>query len=323
MSKKTKSDKILDKSIQAVLSAIELYNKPNFAYREESFCILMTNAWELLLKAKILKDNKNNLKTLYIPTSSKTKTDQPRQRFKYKKTRSGNFMTLGISELINREVQDMNLRKHLDILIELRDASVHFYNTSAFLQRQILGIATASLKNYQTTLDEWFGRNLNEFNLSLIPIAFEVPENFDLTLLNQESEEVKKIFAFIENSRCQVEKESVHTITFNIDVKLNRNEGGIRVSYDKEGVPIFQEDEESFKKKYPLDYTTLVEKLKDRYVDFKANTRFHQICTEIKKDEKLFKLRYLDVQNKKGQKKPYYSNNAFKEFDKYYTRKPK
>lgn len=40
----------IDKSVGAALSAIEIYNKPDFKYREETFAILMINAWELLLK---------------------------------------------------------------------------------------------------------------------------------------------------------------------------------------------------------------------------------------------------------------------------------
>lgn len=50
---------LVDKSIQACIAAIEIYNKPEFRYREEAFSILMLNAWELLLKARILKENKN------------------------------------------------------------------------------------------------------------------------------------------------------------------------------------------------------------------------------------------------------------------------
>ncbi|MCH3717810.1 DUF3644 domain-containing protein [Campylobacter lari] len=85
---KSKYNVILEKSIQAALSAIELYNKPNFTYREESFCILMTNAWELLLKAKILKDNNNKLNSLYIPESIKTKKGVTRKKITYKKKQS-------------------------------------------------------------------------------------------------------------------------------------------------------------------------------------------------------------------------------------------
>jgi len=56
----------VDKSIGAALSAIEVYNKPDFKYREETFAILMINAWELLLKAKIIKENKRDLRPIYV-----------------------------------------------------------------------------------------------------------------------------------------------------------------------------------------------------------------------------------------------------------------
>ena len=60
----TLSGKLSGKSIQAALSAIEIYNKPDFKYREESFSILMVNAWELLLKAKIAADNSERIESL-------------------------------------------------------------------------------------------------------------------------------------------------------------------------------------------------------------------------------------------------------------------
>jgi len=60
MSRKPRNQYILEKSVQASLSAIEVYNKPDFKYREESFSILMVNTWELLFKAKVLKNNKGH-----------------------------------------------------------------------------------------------------------------------------------------------------------------------------------------------------------------------------------------------------------------------
>lgn len=57
MSRKARCQHLLEKSVHAALSAIEIYNKPDFKYREESFYILMVNAWELLLKARILLYN--------------------------------------------------------------------------------------------------------------------------------------------------------------------------------------------------------------------------------------------------------------------------
>ena len=55
MSKKI-SNRLLEKSLSAALLGIELYNKPNIEYREESFAILIINAYELLFKAKVVED---------------------------------------------------------------------------------------------------------------------------------------------------------------------------------------------------------------------------------------------------------------------------
>lgn len=57
MSRKAGNEHLLEKSIHAALSAIEIYNKPDFKYREERFSILMVNALELLLKARIPQRN--------------------------------------------------------------------------------------------------------------------------------------------------------------------------------------------------------------------------------------------------------------------------
>ena len=54
---KSRSQELLDKSIAAMISAIEIYNKPDFLYRGETFAILAVNGWELLLKAKYLSIN--------------------------------------------------------------------------------------------------------------------------------------------------------------------------------------------------------------------------------------------------------------------------
>ena len=73
MAKPTLAKKLAEKSLSAAKSAIELYNKPNFDYKMESFVILMINAWELLFKAYILKINKNKLKFILIQDKQATK----------------------------------------------------------------------------------------------------------------------------------------------------------------------------------------------------------------------------------------------------------
>ncbi|WP_369073252.1 DUF3644 domain-containing protein [Cyclobacterium qasimii] len=53
MSRKARCQHLLEESGHSALSTIEIYNKPGFKFREESFFILMVDAWKLLLKASI------------------------------------------------------------------------------------------------------------------------------------------------------------------------------------------------------------------------------------------------------------------------------
>jgi hypothetical protein len=64
MSRHSRSARLLQTAEAALISAIEIYNKPAFAYREETFAILALNAWELMLKAKLLSLNDNDQRCL-------------------------------------------------------------------------------------------------------------------------------------------------------------------------------------------------------------------------------------------------------------------
>ena len=48
-------DDMLEKSEEAFLMAIEIYNKPSIKYRLEVFSFFICNAWELMLKAYMIK----------------------------------------------------------------------------------------------------------------------------------------------------------------------------------------------------------------------------------------------------------------------------
>lgn len=43
----------------AMLAAIEIYNKPRFAYRDECCVILLLNSWELILKALLSRNGRS------------------------------------------------------------------------------------------------------------------------------------------------------------------------------------------------------------------------------------------------------------------------
>jgi hypothetical protein len=70
-----------------------------------------------------------------------------------------------------------------------------------------------------------------------------------------------------------------------------------------------------------LDYATLTEKLKNRYLDFKANAKYDELRKKLTANPQYKKTRYLDPANPGGQRKDFFNPNIVAEFDKSYTRK--
>lgn len=61
----TIQEQLIDKSKEAFILAIEIYNKPSIKYRLEGFSFFICNAWELMLKAHMIK--KFGEESIYFP----------------------------------------------------------------------------------------------------------------------------------------------------------------------------------------------------------------------------------------------------------------
>ena len=159
------------------MSAIEIYNKPAFAYREETFTILALNAWELLLKAKLLEINKNKLRCLHIYSTREIAPTVQSKKLYVKRNRTGNKMTVGIDQCFVRlEAEKVTVpeavKKNLAALIEVRDNAIHFINAGPRLSKQVLEIGTACLRNFIELGKQWLNLDLSSYSLYLMPIGF-------------------------------------------------------------------------------------------------------------------------------------------------------
>lgn len=65
--------RLVDKSIEAYILALETINRISIQYRIETFCYLICNAWELLLKAKIIEDTHKTNSIYYKTHKEKAK----------------------------------------------------------------------------------------------------------------------------------------------------------------------------------------------------------------------------------------------------------
>src|SRR5271157_2187651 len=180
MSRHSRSSRLLQTAEAALISSIEIYNKPAFAYREETFSILALNAWELLLKAKLLSLCKNDPRCLYVYFFPKTKAGNPSKKLRVKRNRTGNIMTIGIEACIvaiekKGTPVPVAVRTNLEALTEIRDNAVHYINASPVLAKQVLEIGTASLRNFVELGKLWLDLDLSSYSLYLMPIGFLPP----------------------------------------------------------------------------------------------------------------------------------------------------
>ena len=315
---------LLDKSIASMLSAIEIYNKPNFGYREETFAILAVNAWELLLKAYILKINKYNLNSIYILEPVLKKNGEKSSRKKPVLNKVGNPKTIAISDALKRlskqKLISTNLAESIDAIIELRDNAVHFVNEK-MLVKEIQELGFACIKNYISIIKKWeLDIDLSGYNFYLMPLAYIDAQVFADAIIPLES---KKYIDFILsklNNKDNTDEEFDIAISIDVNFKKTNSFDGLGVNYDKDGLRI-NLSEEDIRMRFPLTHGTIIKNAKLRYSNFKADAKFLNLLKIIKKNSKLHYLRKLDPDNVKEFGRPFYSSNIWQEFDKLYTKK--
>lgn len=324
---------LVDNAIDASLSAIEIYNKPNFRYREEAFAILMINAWELLLKARILKENNNKLRSIEIWEPRKKKDGTNSLRAKPRKTRSGNVMTIGITgaaKLVKgyakNTIDDLCIQ-NINLLTELRDNAIHFHNPGKGLQKRVHEIGIASLRNFVRATKDWFDEDLSRYTFFLMPLAFETPTGMIQTVFPSEStaaaEKLLKLLTE-ETDANPFDPARPFNVGVQIDMQFVRKAAtdALRVRQDTanpHAIPVAVSDDELYRD-YTWGYDRLCNSLRERYSDFKANKKFHDLRKSIESDERYCRIRLLDPHDPQGYKKKFFNPNVLQFFDQHYTR---
>jgi hypothetical protein len=327
---KSRNKAMLDKSVAAMISAIEIYNKPDFKYREETFSVLCINSWELLLKAKVLQLSANKLTALFVWEKKKLRDGSYSTKLYRKLNRAGNPMSVSLYEAMRIITEDYGVpinkavRDNIEALTEIRDNSIHFINDDYLLSTKIQEIGTASLQNYLHLVKDWFGDALSRYNFYLMPLSFF--RDFDTApgvLLNSNEKKLLKYIRSVEEAYDDTEY-SNYNLALKIDVKFQKAKSttgvSVQITNDPDA-PAFRLSEENLMEKYPWDYKILTTRLKKRYSDFKVNGLYHQQRQSFYGDDKLCHSRSYNPANINSDTKMFFSTNILKEFDKLYTKK--
>ncbi len=315
----------MDKSLDSMLSAIEIYNKPNFNYREETFAILAINSWELLLKAYILKLNKYAIKSLYVlePVRKKDGTNHKICK-KPKVNRCGNPMSISIADAL-KKLEDIdklpkNLKANIEALIELRDNSIHFVNVNS-ISHQLQELGFACINNYISVIKNWsLEIDISRYNLYLMPLAYIGEKTIVKSVITTDN---NRFIEFVRKLLSEQDKDDQDygiAISIGIKTKKENTFDSIGVHYEDNGIPVTL-TEEDILKRFPWTYKNMVAKCRERYSNFKQDQKFNRLVAQIKTNDKLSKKRDFYPNNKKSPTTFYYSTNTIKEFDRYYIKK--
>ena len=304
-----------------MVAAIDVYNKPDFPYRVESFTILALNGWEILLKARWLALHRNRPSSLYVRQG---KADASRPR--YKRARSGNPMTHGLDYLAKKLTEqrqlDENARRNLEALSELRDTAVHFYHRSPELNERVQEIGMACLKNFVAAVQDWFQEDLSRFNFYLMPLSFVAPPpSLEAIQLNRHE---KSFLAFLDSLTPEQEDPAArYSVAVNVEVRFVRSKAAsapsVRVTNDP-NAPEVRLSEEQVRESYPWDYQELTNRCRERYSDFKVDQKYHKLRKSLESDRRFAHERRLDPE-KPRPKKMFYAPAILEQFDKHYRRR--
>lgn len=180
---------LLEKSIEAYIGALDCINSLHRKYRVESFAFLLCNAWELLLKARIL-DQSGDRKSIYYEM-------KPRPR--------SHSLRVCIRTCWPDETDPT--RRNLEFIEALRDEATHL--VIARVPPSVMGLFQAGVLNYHHALGEWFGVSLSDrVPLGLMSLVYDLsPTAFDFKDQSLRRQMGRETFDYLAELQGQIMQE--------------------------------------------------------------------------------------------------------------------
>ena len=188
------------KSIDSFLMSIEIFNKPTIDYRLEGCVFFLCNAWELLLKAKILDNNQS----IYYQ-------DKPDR-------------TLSITDCLNKVFNNDNdpIKANLKVIINLRNTATHYIIPE--FEFAYIPFLAFCVKSYSDKLYDFFTINISDYiktNFLSLFVNNDIPKSSDIL-----TKYGKNISDFFVSKTTELKQyfdcEEGNSIALNVNVNLVR-----------------------------------------------------------------------------------------------------
>lgn len=256
--------RLVDKSIEAYALSLETINRVTIQYRIEAFCFLICNAWELLLKAKIIED------------------DGSEDVIYYKG--EGNKRSLSLHDCLKKVKPNEKdkVRRNIERIMELRDESTHLVIIR--IPREVIMLSQACVINYHKHLNEWFGESLSDkFPVGMMSIVYDLsPEQSDLTDARFRRSLGKDAAEFLDRYCAELRDEleshqGSPKFSIGIDYRLvltkKSDEADIDLSTGSGGAPTrIVQDPKDPGTTHPLRQKEVLEKLGELFPDARINS---------------------------------------------------
>lgn len=263
------SKRLVDKSIEAFIMGLEIYNKPTIKYRVEGFSFFIINSWELMLKAELIK---RDISIYY-------KDDITR--------------TLSIENVLKKIYPDKNTRIRINIekIIDLRNLSTHFITEdyeakyAPLFQACALNYVNELKKFHDVDISNHIAQNFLTINASYEPLTNEqikikyppeiaeklIKQSNEIDVLTQEYDSDKFAINIKQNLYITKRKDNADfTIAIN---KNSENEGAI--------IKDLKDPSDTHKYSYNSVITAVQERLKKKHITLSYNSGFNQYVLNL------------------------------------------
>lgn len=272
---------MLNKSQEAFLLAIEIYNKPTIKYRLEGFAFFICNAWELLLKAYLSKTS--GISSIYY----KNKTDR----------------TISLSDCVKKIFTNEKdpIRKNLEVIIDLRNTSTHFIIKE--MESIYLPFFQANTLNYSQKLYDFFAVDISQsLDTSFLSLATNNAELDETEILSTYGDEIFKRYVKLKNettSLLESENNNKLAINVNLNLRVVKNVKDAKLTFavaqDAKDAVYFIDKVKDINTTYPYSQKNareiIMKNLRRKGIDINLHqTNFNLICSKynLKTNEDYF-----------------------------------
>lgn len=324
------SDHLINNSLQAMLSAVEIHNKPQFNYRYQVVVMLIINSWELAMKSYISK---------YSPETKLIFADDTTKPF----LDCASHIEAKLGKVISPTIENIRF------LYKYRCQYTHFFSET--LDVIIFSLVQKSIVFYNNFISIYFNKDLSKYdNLYILPIAFKKPVS-PLDFLSNDSftseapEYVKDFLSEILEKTGDLSDKKIDEMIFvpyimnlsnvnrvkNADIIAAISSEGkvkigieeiITISNDKDAKEKILVEEDIYGKVYTLGFKEICSYCKHNIIDWKQNELFYSILECLKKDNKCSKARPNDPRKPEGKSRYFYHPDILGEIKKQYDSIP-